>query len=338
MKWLLVFTVLVWSVSARAQEQKQEDWMARNVEVTIPAVVTAGEEFPLIYRATPKDGVRLEPTFATKSKEGRIGQGRVVSTPMTASRWIHQAVITEAGYYLLTFEFKNHGGRTLQATARTKVRPAVEMKALFIGKKWELPRGNLYLSPQKAATWNDVAPAEREIIGTERTFFSPMLEQTDYDTTWWPLRAWNELHEMLQPDFVPPLSLVTARFSEWQTPRHPVAYAAWSQNGFNVIYQSEIGESAWFYIEAPADKPAPLLSAIFQSTLLKSPLAVENSALDAQAFGARSLVRYRATTPSAPLEEVRVWLIQIRQPAELNLRFPGYRAPEKLRIPSPASF
>ena len=298
----------------------------------VPAVVTAGEPFPVVYRATPKSGVRNETTFATKSKEGKIGQGKIVSETITASRWIHRAVIQEAGYYLLSFEFKNHGERMLGATARTKVRPKSEMDALFTAKAWDLPRGSLYFSDSNAASWNAAPPTQRDIIAFERPGFAPMLEQVDYDTTWWPLSAWNELHETLQPDWVPPLSRITTRFSNWGTIRNPVAYASWSQGGFNFLLQSEIGKQSWFYIEAANGQALPDLSSIFGSPLVQSPLARKGAQEDTKSFSVRVLTRFRATAPDAPLQETKFWLVHIRSGEQLSLRFPGYTAPERPRL------
>lgn len=327
----LLLVILLAALPAHAQKPVDESWHAKSVEVTVPAVVTAGEEFSVVYRATPKSGVRLEATFGIKSKTGVVGQGRITDTPISFAARVRRGVIDAPGYYVLTFEFKNAGDKILKATARTKVLSASE-KTVFTGTAWDWPRKNLYLSAQPFASWNEVPVAEREILGLERVSFSPLLEQPDHDNSWWPLRAWNELYEILQPQFIPPLEFVRAFKNTSYNPITHVSYATWSQNGVNFVYQSEIGSNAWFYIETPAPAKPADLNSIFALALLKPPIQGNASASN-RSLLARSMVRARALTADSPSEAVHVWLVQIRR-GELDLRFPGYRAPLSPRLSS----
>lgn len=331
MKILLALLLLTGVSMAQTAPVATESWWANAVEVTIPAVVVAGEAFPIVYRATPRDGVRLKPSFKIKAEDGKIGTGRVTDEALTAAARIRQGAIDAPGDYLATFEFLNSGEQTLRASARVKVRAAPDMATFYQGQKWDLPRKNLYLSSEKAASWAAIDATRRDVLGMERVFFSPYLEQPHYDNSWYPVHAWNELHEILNPDWVPPLALVAAAENGSRYPPKAVAYAAWSQNGFNIIYQGEIGERAWFYVESPAKGAALDLRSVFQEVLFQAPMLSQNA--PSPAFLARSLPTFRATTPDAPMEEVQTWIVQIRQPSALNLNFPGFQAPEKPRLP-----
>ena len=321
---LLWLALLAASGGARAQ---QEAPATPAIEVVVPALVTAGAEFPIVYRATPKVHLRLEKEFQTKSKEGALGQSRVTSPIVTASRWVHQASIQTPGYYLLTFQFKTDDGQTVSANARTKVLEAAPTAA-FAGTAWELPRKNLYLSPEAFASWNQTPAPKREILALERAFFAPLLEQPDYDNSWYPLRAWNEMAELFQPRFLPPLSLVHAFENSSYLPVKYVAYATWSQGDSNFLYQAEIGGTSWLAIETPAAKAPPDLATVFQPALLPS----APSASPARSMVTRTLKRYRALTPEAPLTPITLQLIQLERPGALDLLLPGHRAPELPRL------
>lgn len=305
---------------------------ARSVEVTIPNVVEAGQEFPIIYRATPKRGVQLQTLFATKSRKSEIGQGRVTDAEISASRSIRRGVLETPGYFLLTFQFKNRGDETLMATARTKVLPSAEYKALYGAKEWVLPRKNLYFSTEKFAAWNALPEAQRTIIALERTSFSPLLEQTDYDNSWYPTRAWNQLNETLQPRWIPPLSLVRGFENSSYYPPTKVAYAAWSQDGLNFIYQWQEDGQAWLYLETQGATPS--LDSLFLPTFLQRANAGKNSNPTFFLL-ARTMARHRALMPDAASEPVNVWLVKMGLANALDLRFPSYQAPESPRLALP---
>lgn len=330
MRILSLFFVLLLALNAHAQTGAEPSPSAPAIEVLVPALVTAGEEFPLIYRTTPKTSLRLQKEFEFKSKEGVVGRGRVLSEILTGASWVYKAKLDAPGYYLLTFDFETADGRKLKftANARTKVLDAAQITP-FAGTAWELPRKNLYLAPEKFDSWNQAPAATREILGLERAAFSPLLEQPDWDDSWYPLRAWNEMTTLFAPRFLPPRSFVRASENTSLLPVKYVAYATWSQAGANFIYQSEIGGKSWITIETPASKPPIELKTIFQPALLQpSPPTAATS----RSLLARSLRRFRALAPDAPPESVQLWLLQIESPDELNLRFPGYRAPENPRV------
>lgn len=330
MRILLLLFVLLVSFNAHAQTAATAPQAAPAIEVVVPAFVTAGQEFSLIYRATPKVNLRLQKEFQLKSKEGRMGRGSITSPIFTAPSWVHKALIEAPGYYLLTFQFETQNGQRLTANARTKVLDAAATPT-FAGTVWELPRKNVYLAPEKFDSWNQAPTDKPEILALERAAFSPLLEQPDWDDSWYPLRAWNEMATIFAPRFLPPLAFVRAFQNTSRLPVKYVAYATWSQTGANFIYQTEIGGKSWLYIETPASKPPIDLKTIFQPALLQ-PSA--QSSTVSRSLLARPLQRFRALNPDSTPEAVQVWLVQIESPDGLNLLFPGYNAPEKPRFGS----
>ncbi len=300
------------------------------IEVTAPTIVAPNEIFSILYRTRPATPVKMHPDITVESKNGENIQKssiELIGTEVTGSWGKKACALKVPGDYRINLRFSQQDASSTTKSISVKVLSSSEQEQIIGATPWVLPEDGIYLSPDALTKWSDIPEVQREQIALKRKTFTPLLPVPGNENEWWLTEAWNEISSIFQLQWLPERNMLNAFENAARSSRDRVAYAAYERNNCRIIFQSEIGKQSWIYIEHPAkttlSQNALQVENILPKSLLLQARGQTNTA-GSTAFISRTFSRYRALQADGPTEHVRVLLIHIIQPSQINLQMSSY--------------
>lgn len=232
-------------------------------------------------------------------------------------------------------------------------------------KIWNLPESAMFFKSVPSGEWYQIPPEEREWIltgGVSPELFNALgpadvaiAAQRGYEEVYAPEQrdairknAIADWRQVLKDEWLPQPGNVTVATLQrrGKLGRSPLpenfAYSAFQGERWRALLLGVAGRSFTFYIEQsdplPKNVKPVALADVLRSNFMESvKLSDEQKAFPRAELNARELIRYRAFTPGGPYERVRVLLVQVRLPGQLDFNSFGYRLPSSKTAQKPTS-
>jgi len=277
------------------------------VELIAPALAGLGSVVPIRYTS------RMAMLVRTESAPGLRTEGSL------------QFQAKELGEHALEFVFASSRNVVFTASLTIQVVPPEQLASPEALQPWEWPDGEIYFLRDPEQAWSAIPADQQERMRLHRGTFSTLENAAD-----WQQKGLNELMAVVQGRWLPTIEMVHAYQDDAHPSQDKIYYAAFRTQGCGLVYLGSVAKGFLLYIEQPDPLPegteqlaaADVLRAEVLPTRLNEEAAVTDPGVG---FVVRTFHRHRAYQPDGPYEPVRILLASVRFPAELNLRFPGYR-------------